>query len=234
MIFIIIGLVQPPLNSHPFLRNFANEEQSSILGVVRKEKYLRYLAKLAVNVHPQELRDGATKFIAASGAHSKNARTNMSVDPHPKEGSISHHHILLEEGPEGYAKYRLERVGLLLMDNTWRNAHQSILATCMRTQDLTNAAKPTNLSLRDAFSLDMWGGATSDVNMRLLQKNPCECLETLREKVPDVPFQMMLCGANAVGYTNYTDNLFHKFCKHAFNPVWTYYASLILSITLRT
>ena len=85
MIIIIIILLQPPLHSPPFLRNFANEDPSSMLGVVRKEKHLRYISNLTVNVHPRELRADATKFIAASVAHSKITCTNMSVAPSPRK-----------------------------------------------------------------------------------------------------------------------------------------------------
>ena len=85
----------------------------------------------------------------------------------------------------------------------------------MTTQELTNAANFANLSLRDAVSLDMWGGATFDVAMRFLHECPWERLETLREKVPGVLFQMLLYGDNTVGYTNYSNKLVHKFCKQA-------------------
>ena len=109
-----------------------------MLGVVKKEKHIIYLANLAVNGHSQELGADATKVIAASGAHSKITRTNMSVAPHPKEGSRYHRQILLEDGQEGYVKYTKEREGLPLTDTNWCDAHQSPLATRMRTLDLTN------------------------------------------------------------------------------------------------
>jgi pyruvate carboxylase len=123
--------------------------------------------------------------------------------------------ILLERGPEGYAKAVREHEGLLLMDTTWRDAHQSLLATRMRTRELERCAEYTNVALSNAFSLEVWGGATFDVAMRFLHECPWARLESLREKVPDVPFQMLLRGANAVGYTNYPDNVVHKFCKQA-------------------
>ena len=95
-----------------------------MLGVVRKEKHLRYLANLVVNGHSPELGADATKVISVSGDHSKIARTNMSVAPHTKEVSISHRQILLEDGPEGYDRYVREREGLLLTDTTWCGDHQ--------------------------------------------------------------------------------------------------------------
>ena len=85
----------------------------------------------------------------------------------------------------------------------------------MRTQYPTYVDNCTNLSLRDAFSLKIWGGTTFDIAMRLLYKCHWERLKTLRNKVPQVSFQMMLCGINAMGYTNYPDNLVQKFCKQA-------------------
>ena len=80
-----------------------------MLGVVRKEKHLRYLANPAVNGHPQEMGADATKVIATSCAHSKISLPNMSVAPHPREGLRSHRQILLEDGPEGCVKYVRER-----------------------------------------------------------------------------------------------------------------------------
>jgi len=169
--------------------NFADEEQSSMKGVVRKEKLLRYLANLAVNGHPQELGADATKVIAASGAHSKIARPNLSVAPAPKEGSRSHRQILQEDGPEGYAKYVRNKKGLLLTDTTWRDAHQSLLATRMRTQELTNAAEFTNLALRDAFSLEMWGGAPSTWPCASYTNVPGSVSRPSGRRYPTFPFR---------------------------------------------
>ena len=85
----------------------------------------------------------------------------------------------------------------------------------MRTQDFTNASKFTNLAPRYAFSLGIWGGATFDAAMRFLHECPWGRFKTLREKVPDVPFQMMLRSSNTVIYINYPNNTVHKFCKQA-------------------
>jgi len=101
------------------------------------------------------------------------------------------------------------------MDTTWRDAHQSLLATRMRTYDILKIAPATNIALRNAYSLENWGGATFDVCMRFLRECPWERLEKMREKVPDIPFQMLLRGANAVGYTSYPDNLVREFCNTA-------------------
>jgi len=85
----------------------------------------------------------------------------------------------------------------------------------MRTYDILKIAPATNIALRNAYSLENWGGATFDVCMRFLRECPWERLEKMREKVPDIPFQMLLRGANAVGYTSYPDNLVREFCNTA-------------------
>ena len=191
--------------------NFASEEQSDQRKVGAKERLIRYLANLAVNGHPVELGADPTKIVSE---HSVDM-TEKLILPEGATSTGGMRKILLEQGPEGYAKAVREHKGLLLMDTTWRDAHQSLLATRMRTKELERCAEYTNTALSNAFSLEMWGGATFDVAMRFLHECPWERLESLREKTPDVPFQMLLRGANAVGYTNYPDNVVHKFCKQA-------------------
>jgi pyruvate carboxylase len=199
--------------------DFASDEQSDQRKVGAKERLIRYLANLAVNGHPTEL--GADPAKITKG-HDKSLRKTLTIPRVSAAASAANgsksdgmRKILLEKGPEGFAKAVREHKGLLLMDTTWRDAHQSLLATRMRTSELENCAEYTNLALANAFSLEMWGGATFDVAMRFLHECPWERLEKLREKVPDVPFQMLLRGANAVGYTTYADNVVFKFCKQA-------------------
>ncbi|KAL7427377.1 hypothetical protein ACHAXM_000824 [Skeletonema potamos] len=191
--------------------DFASEEQSDQRKVGAKERLIRYLANLAVNGHPAELGADPTKI---KSQHSVDM-TKKLILPEGATSTGGMRKILLEHGPDGYAKAVREHKGLLLMDTTWRDAHQSLLATRMRTKELERCAEYTNTALSNAFSLEMWGGATFDVAMRFLHECPWERLESLREKTPDVPFQMLLRGANAVGYTNYPDNVVHKFCKQA-------------------
>jgi len=191
--------------------DFASEEQSDQRKVGAKERLIRYLANLAVNGHPPELGADPTKI---KSGHTVDM-TKKLILPEGATSTGGMRQILLEQGPEGYAKAVREHKGLLLMDTTWRDAHQSLLATRMRTKELERCAEYTNTALSNAFSLEMWGGATFDVAMRFLHECPWERLESLREKTPDVPFQMLLRGANAVGYTNYPDNVVHKFCKQA-------------------
>jgi len=192
--------------------NFASDEQSDQRKVGEKERLIRYLANLAVNGHPPELGADPTKI---NFDHSVDTTKILTLPEDTPASTGGMRKILLAEGPEGYAKAVREHKGLLLMDTTWRDAHQSLLATRMRTKELERCAEYTNTALANAFSLEMWGGATFDVAMRFLHECPWERLESLREKVPDVPFQMLLRGANAVGYTNYPDNVVHKFCQQA-------------------
>ncbi|OLO40751.1 pyruvate carboxylase [Alkalihalophilus pseudofirmus] len=119
--------------------------------------------------------------------------------------------ILEERGAEGLAKWVKEEKKVLLTDTTFRDAHQSLLATRVRTHDLKKIAEPTARLVPNLFSAEMWGGATYDVAMRFLHEDPWERLLTLREKMPNVLFQMLLRASNAVGYTNYPDNLIREF-----------------------
>jgi pyruvate carboxylase len=192
--------------------DFASDEQSDQRKVGAKERLIRYLGNLAVNGHPPELGADAAKITKK---HNADATRVLPVPNGANASGGGMRKILLEKGPEGYAKAVREHKGLLLTDTTWRDAHQSLLATRMRTKELERCAEFTNAALANAFSLEMWGGATFDVAMRFLHECPWERLESLREKVPDVPFQMLLRGANAVGYTNYPDNVVYKFCKQA-------------------
>lgn len=119
--------------------------------------------------------------------------------------------LLDEEGPEALKKWVLEQKKLLICDTTMRDAHQSLLSTRVRTRDMVKGADGTADILADCFSLEMWGGATFDVAYRFLHESPWERLDLLREKIPNVPFQMLLRGSNAVGYANYPDNLIRAF-----------------------
>ena len=126
-------------------------------------------------------------------------------------------HILRQEGATAMMRALRNHPHLLFTNTTWHDAHQSLLVTRMRTIDI-RAAEATNLSYvsNDVFLIEMWGGATFDVSMRFLHKCPWHRLEDLWEKFPNVCFQMLLCGTNAVGYTSYPDNIVYAFCKHAY------------------
>ncbi|RJS62073.1 pyruvate carboxylase [Bacillus sp. PK3_68] len=123
--------------------------------------------------------------------------------------------ILDEKGAEGLVEWVKSRSEVLLTDTTFRDAHQSLLATRVRTNDLLRIAEPTAKLLPDVFSLEMWGGATFDVSYRFLKEDPWKRLTSLREQVPNVLFQMLLRASNAVGYTNYPDNVIREFVEQS-------------------
>ena len=118
-----------------------------------------------------------------------------------------------ENGPEALSKWVMDQKKLLITDTTMRDAHQSLLATRVRTRDMVKVADGTAKILHPCFSLEMWGGATFDTAYRFLHESPWERLDLLREAIPNIPFQMLLRGANAVGYANYPDNVIRDFVK---------------------
>jgi pyruvate carboxylase len=123
--------------------------------------------------------------------------------------------ILEETGAEGLVQWIKDQKQVLLTDTTYRDAHQSLYATRFRTHDLSKISEATGKLASSFFSLEMWGGATFDVSMRFLNEDPWERLRILREQVPNLLFQMLLRGANAVGYTNYPDNVVQEFVKES-------------------
>ena len=130
------------------------------------------------------------------GANFKNAKT-----------------VLDSEGPIALASWVKSQSRVLITDTTMRDAHQSLLATRVRTEDLIKGAVIANDLLKEAFSLESWGGATFDVAMRFLDECPWERLRELRKACPDICLQMLIRGANAVGYTSYPDNAVTEFVK---------------------
>ena len=123
--------------------------------------------------------------------------------------------IIVEQGLKAFAKAVREYQGCLLMDTTWRDAHQSLLATRVRTVDFLNIAKETSHALSNLYSLECWGGATFDVAMRFLYEDPWDRLRKMRKLVPNIPFQMLLRGANGVAYSSLPDNAIFHFCEQA-------------------
>jgi len=123
--------------------------------------------------------------------------------------------ILDQKGPQGVVDWIKAQNKLLLTDTTMRDAHQSLMATRVRSVDMLRIAEATAEYGRDLFSLEMWGGATFDVAYRFLKESPWERLTELRAKIPNIMFQMLLRGSNAVGYTNYPDNVVRSFIREA-------------------
>lgn len=121
--------------------------------------------------------------------------------------------ILDKHGPDELAKWLKEQKEVLLTDTTFRDAHQSLLATRVRTKDLHRIAEPTARLLPNLFSVEMWGGATFDVAYRFLKEDPWDRLLKLRASMPNVLLQMLLRASNAVGYKNYPDNVIKEFVE---------------------
>ena len=132
----------------------------------------------------------------------------VPFDLEPKSGTKQ---ILDAQGADGLVQWVKDRKEVLLTDTTFRDAHQSLLATRIRTNDFKQIAEPTSKLIPELFSMEMWGGATFDVAYRFLKEDPWDRLLTLRKQVPNVMFQMLLRASNAVGYKNYPDNVIREF-----------------------
>ena len=172
----------------------------------RANKILRYLGDVIVNGRPDV----------------KNADRDRVFPPAPvplydhiASPPPGYRQKLLELGPEKFCRFIRDQKQLLLTDTSMRDAHQSLLATRVRTNDMLGVADAVAHLLPNLFSLEMWGGATFDTAMRFLQEDPWERLTQLRRHIPNIPFQMLLRASNAVGYTNYPDNIVAEFIKQS-------------------
>ena len=147
----------------------------------------------------------------------KGIKTDYDVPVIPKvdtiEGLKGTKQILDTEGPEGVVKWIKSQNKLLLTDSTMRDAQQSLMATRVRSKDMIKIAKATAAYAGDLFSLEMWGGATFDTAYRFLKEDPWVRLEELRKRIPNIMFQMLIRGANGVGYKNYPDNVIREFIR---------------------
>ncbi|KAF8074765.1 pyruvate carboxylase [Lyophyllum atratum] len=184
----------------------------------RAQKLLAYLGDLAVNgssIAGQIGEPGLKTDIVIPQLQSREDPDNgPPLDPYVP-CTVGWRNIIVEQGPDAFAKAVRDYPGCLIMDTTWRDAHQSLLATRLRTIDMVNIAKETSYALANAYSLECWGGATFDVAMRFLYEDPWERLRKLRTLVPNIPFQALVRGANGVGYTSYPDNAIYDFSKKA-------------------
>ena len=171
--------------------------------------------------------DRGTKLLAYIAETTVNGYANVGVQPKPDFGPLNMpkyikgempngtKQILDSKGPEGLAKWLQEQKEVLFTDTTFRDAHQSLFATRLRTADMLRVIEPTAAKLPNLFSFECWGGATFDVAYRFLYESPWDRLVQFREKVPNILFQMLLRGANAVGYTSYPDNVVKEFIRLA-------------------
>ncbi|HMC60815.1 MAG TPA: pyruvate carboxylase subunit B, partial [Candidatus Solibacter sp.] len=207
----------------PFLENVVNhpdfqagnvstgwlEQTPELFRIVarrdRATKLLSYLGDAIVNGNP-----------AVAGKPVPRRLGWPPVPPHdtaaPPDGTRQ---LLTQLGPAGFAEWAGKQRRLLLTDTTFRDAHQSLLATRVRTYDMLAIANHVAHRMHNLFSLEMWGGATFDVAMRFLLEDPFARLRQLREAIPNICFQMLLRASNAVGYTAYPDNVVAEFIYEA-------------------
>lgn len=203
-----IGFLINVLNHHDFKRghsdtNFISSHPEVMLVEPQEDqelKLLQFISKKVVN-------------------ETQGVKPYFDIPRVPEIGGVMHlagtKQLLDEKGAKGVVAWIQAQKKLLLTDTTMRDAQQSLMATRMRTRDMEKIAKATALYGKDLFSMEMWGGATFDVAYRFLRESPWERLDTLRQKVPNILFQMLLRGSNGVGYKNYPDNVIQRFIKES-------------------
>ena len=170
----------------------------------RATKILNYLGEVAVNGNP------SVKKIDPSV---KLRTPKVPEFDRLGEFPAGTKQILEKEGPDGLAKWVKDQKQILLTDTTWRDAHQSLLATRMRSLDMLKVAEGFAKNQPNVFSWEMWGGATFDVSMRFLNENPWDRLKKMRAAAPNTLMQMLFRGSNGVGYKAYPDNLIERFIE---------------------
>ena len=177
----------------------------------RASKILRYIGELIVNGHPEVRNHKKTKAINFTTPIIPSCKHDP-VAPPPE----SFRNRFLQIGADQFIKEVRQEKRLLITDTTFRDAHQSLLATRMRSYDMLAIAPHYASHHSDLFSIEMWGGATFDTSMRFLKESPWERLSRMRTAVPNILFQMLLRSASTVGYTNYPDNFVFAFVKEAY------------------
>jgi pyruvate carboxylase len=188
--------------------SFLDEDSSLFKFSARRDratKLLTYLGEVIVNGNPE----------VKGKAKPKNLRSPNPLPHNLDDAPKGTRDRLLTDGPEKFAQWVREQRQLLITDTTMRDAHQSLMATRMRTYDMLHAANFVSHRMSNLFSLEMWGGATFDVALRFLLEDPWSRLEKLRKAVPNICFQMLLRAANAVGYTAYPDSVVDEFIQES-------------------
>jgi pyruvate carboxylase len=180
----------------------------------RAQKLLTYLGDLAVNGSQIMGQIGESKFKGDIVMPEIKDTDGKAIDVNVP-CTKGWRNIIVEQGPEAFVKAVRANKGCMIMDTTWRDAHQSLLATRVRTVDFCNIAKETSYALSNAWALECWGGATFDVAMRFLYEDPWDRLRKMRKLVPNIPFQCLLRGANGVAYSSLPDNAIYHFCEQA-------------------
>lgn len=173
----------------------------------RATKLLQFIGEIVVNGNPEM--KGRVAPDLSKIAPARPACDLASVPPSGTRDKLK------SLGAAGFSKWMREHQGVLLTDTTLRDAHQSLFATRMRTADMLAIAPHYARMMPELFSLECWGGATFDVALRFLKEDPWDRLAALRERIPNILFQMLLRASNAVGYTNYPDNVVRHFVNQA-------------------
>ena len=207
--FVETLINHPKFSSFDYTTRFIDETPELFLfpkRLDRASKLSTFIADVSVNGNPEVI--GRPR----PPAHALTPRAPAFERGRPEAGTRT---MLKKKGAKAVADWMLKQKRVLITDTTMRDAHQSLLATRMRTYDLAKVADAYAHRLPDLFSLECWGGATFDVAMRFLQEDPWERLALLSAKVPNVMLQMLLRGSNAVGYTNYPDNVVEAFVAQA-------------------
>ncbi|MBL8572638.1 MAG: pyruvate carboxylase [Hyphomicrobiaceae bacterium] len=206
--FLEAVLAHPKFRSNQYTTRFIDETPELFQFNKRRDratKLLTYIADVTVNQHPEA--KGRPKPPAMAAA----PQVPVFAGPAP-EGTRQ---LLDRLGAKGFADWMKAQTRVLVTDTTMRDAHQSLLATRMRSHDIVAAAEAYATGLPGLLSLECWGGATFDVAMRFLNEDPWDRLAAIRERAPNLLTQMLLRGANGVGYTNYPDNAVKFFVKRA-------------------
>ncbi len=189
----------PFIQNHPELFEITTKQD-------RGTRILRYLADVLVNGHP-DVPDPDTHRVFLPGKIPSYDKRSVAP-PGTKQ-------LLDQLGPEQFAQWLRQHPGVLFTDCTLRDAHQSLLATRVRTSDMVQVAESFAHHHPQLFSMEVWGGATFDVALRFLHECPWDRLRQLRKAVPNILLQMLIRGSNAVGYTSYPDNLVGEFIEQS-------------------
>lgn len=204
--FLVNVVKHPKFKNGEYDTSFIDETPELFLFPASKDrgtKMLTYIGNVTVNGFPGIEKKKRPVF---DKPRIPRVRRDMPYQNGTKQ-------ILTERGPEGLVNWIKEQNEVLLTDTTFRDAHQSLLATRVRTNDMIHIAAPTAKLIPEFFSFEMWGGATFDVAYRFLKEDPWDRLLKLREEIPNVLFQMLLRASNAVGYKNYPDNVIREFVE---------------------
>lgn len=205
--FLINVLEHPEFQSGNYTVNFI-EDHSELFEIKQERdrgtKLLRYIADTTINGYAGTGHQDVPKF--------EPIQMPRALDVEPMAGTKQKFDEL---GPEGFSKWVSDQKKVFFTDTTWRDAHQSLFATRVRTIDMARVAGHAAKGVPNLFSLECWGGATFDVSYRFLNEDPWERLRMFRQEVPNTLLQMLLRGANAVGYTSYPDNVVRKFIQLA-------------------